>query len=474
MVSVGDCANALALARALHDEVRSPGVAFNCAAIMVDAAERLDDEPAVRKARDIFETLHADPGARQQLGDDLLYNLANAKSSLIHMKSRRSAAPDYRMRAWGDEEEVVRLYYEGSDRLRAGTPEFTINCASTLRVQGRLYEAIDLLDFVLSQHPDHPNAHLKLGEMLWAVGMVCRARDGAPKSLFVAALWHLREANRLFVARDEPVFAESTASSAEHLADVIGIVLGLDAEDALSEMGTSRLGVGARLGVPLGLTLLARSPYRDEDDPMLLDHLPGTVHEFFVDAVGTYALGRALLKGAASLPVSLPRWGARTPSSVDHAIYASVRQFWSVLEKVGWIVNAHFKLDLAEEECSFARAFAPPSKSVRKRLGIKSETEKVDRHPNLEGQNPGLLALSGISTALRTGVYDPVKRLRHGAEHRSPGPVATADDAGVMLGIARAALLHAADAVLCEGFRQVDDASPSDPVQSSANRRQTL
>jgi hypothetical protein len=234
---------------------------------------------------------------------------------------------------------------------------------------------------------------------------------------------------------------------------LIGVVLGVDAEDALGEMGTSRLGVGARLGVPLGLTLLARSPYRGEDDPTLLRRLPETVHDFFVDAVGTYALGRALLEGAKSLPVSLPRWGHRTPSSVDHAIYASVRQFWSVLEKVGWIINAHFKLDLEEDECSFARAFAPPSKSVRKRLGIRSETKRIDRHPNLEGQNPGLLALSGISTALRDGVYDPVKRLRHGAEHRSPGPVATRDDAAVMLGIARAALLHAADAVLCEGFR---------------------
>lgn len=47
-------------------------------------------------------------------------------------------------------------------------------------------------------------------------------------------------------------------------------------------------------------------------------------------------------------------------------VFAAVRQLWSVFEEVTWILNAHFRLELSEDACSFAKLFVPPSKEVRK------------------------------------------------------------------------------------------------------------
>lgn len=454
MVSVGECAEALVVARKLLADHSKGAVRFNCAGILIDAGERLDDEAAVRHGVALLDELYEKAAYREKLGETLLYNRANGRASLIHMANRRLPRPNYRMRTCSEEEEVVRLYFDGSVRLMEGKPEFAINCACMLRVQARLYEAIDVLDFTLASNPEHPNAHLHMGNTLWAAGMACRARDGAPESLFVAALWHLRLAAKLFSDGDEPSFAAASTESAVRLEDVIRTGLGVDPDAAIQEIGSLRLGPGQRLGVPLGMTLLARSPYRDEDDPALLDHLPDAVHEFFSDAAGTFAMGREILGNLELTETAKPRWGARTPDLEKQAIHAAVRQFWSVLEKVGWTINAHFQVGLDDRRCSFANVFGSPDKDALKRLQVVPSATKLERHPNLEGDNPGLLALSTIAASLRGSVYGPLKRLRDGAEHRSPSPTATVNDAAMLLGIARAAVLHAADAVMHDQFQR--------------------
>jgi hypothetical protein len=448
-VSVGESDRALREVRELLDELgnASPVVRFNCAGIMIDAGERLDNEEAVRNGTRLFQELFDDEKARADYGDVLRYNLANGKSSLIHMPRRRTEAPDYRMRDLCAEEEVVRLYYDASERLTSASPEVAINCASMLRVEGRLHEAIDILDSVLAAHGSHPNAHLAMGNILWESGMVCRGRDGRPASLFVAALWHLRRARTLFEAQGESEFAGSTADSAQRLARLIPVAIGVDPQVALAEIGDASLKNGPRAGMALGLTILARSPYRDEDDPWLLEGVPAEERSFLADAVGTFAVARALLTEIPAEMIHMPRWGQDAPTASDHLLYCAVRQLWSVFEKVAWMLNTHLELGLKESECSFARVFAPPPKDARARLGIAKDVE-LTRHPNLEGDSPGLLALSGIAHAFRDGVYEPIKRLRHTVEHRSPAPRIARNDASFMLGIARAAILHAVDTLL--------------------------
>jgi len=88
------------------------------------------------------------------------------------------------------EEGAISLYYAATDRLSNGSLEAAINCASTLRLEGRHYEAIDILDSVLHRDRDHPNANQKMAEILWAAYMACRGSDFMPKALLVAALWH--------------------------------------------------------------------------------------------------------------------------------------------------------------------------------------------------------------------------------------------------------------------------------------------
>jgi hypothetical protein len=250
-------------------------------------------------------------------------------------------------------------------------------------------------------------------------------------------LWHLREAYVLFEAEGETASAREARSSVQQLTEAIPIAIGIDPYAALDSIGNSRLGSGSRVGRPLGLTLLTRSPYRDEDDPDLLQSLPNEVGPFFSDAVGTYALARATLTQINPASVAVPRWGTHTPQTMDHIHHAAIRQLWSVFEKVGWILNKYLDLGLRDNECSFARVFAKP-------------------HPHLARENPGLLALSGIAYAFRNGVYEPIKRLRHAIEHRSPAPSVSRDDAAFMLGIGRAAILHAIDVVLWEQFQKLD------------------
>lgn len=442
LISEGDAAGALVVAHALLQEPDGsrPVARMSCAGLLIDAGERLDDENAVREGIAILERLRSDTTLPEQYARDLLYNLANGKSSLIHMAHRRRTEPDESVRDFRDEEEVVAIYYDASDALRDAKPEVVINCASMLRVEGRVYEAIDLLDHVPRRHPDHPNAHMKMAEMLWAAFTAVRGHDNMREALLVPALVHYARASAGFDAVEEPMFAASCRDNAARLRQLANKVLAGQADAAVADVGDRVLGSGLRFGAPLGLGMLARSPYRDEDDLWLTEELRADLRDIVVDAAGTLATGRAFLTDLAAPPITMPRWGEHTPNAALHLRHAAVWQLWSVMEKVAWLTNTAFDVQLPERDCSFAKLFEPPPKGGGR------------FRPNLDRQNPGVRALSGLSAAFdaKTGVYAPLKRLRNSVEHRGPEQAATQDDAAFLLGIARAALLHAVDAIVFE------------------------
>jgi len=466
-ISRGDCGEAVSVARELLSEYGSSfAVRYNCAGFMIDAGERLDDEQMVLEGTAILESLYANESIRRKLGERLIYSLANGRSAPAHMRSRRRPSPDFQVRDLSVEERAISLYYAATNRLRNGSLEAAINCASTLRLEGRYYAAIDILDGVLHRDRDHPNANQKMAEILWAAYMACRGRDFMPKALLVAALWHYEKAEPIFSARNEPMQVASNQSASARLRELIGGVLHEDPDELLSEIGRCAvLGTGGRVGSPLGLSLLSRSPYVDGDDPHLIGRLPPEVRELFADVVGTYAAGRYFMS-LDPLTIGMAEWRGSAPLVADHMIYASVRQFWSVLDKLAWILNQHFEIDLEDDQCHFAVVFRPPSKEVRAKRGLSVDKGQVVRHPNLERENPGLLALSGLSFSIgSSGVYAPIKRLRHAVEHRVPDAPATHDDAAFMLAVVRAAILHTVDAIVWDLANR--PGSHCDPTQKT-------
>jgi len=455
LISEGDPAGALEEARNLYFEAsKNPLVWMNCAGIFIDAGERLGELATVEEGVQILDRLHAQellPATHQMR---VRYNLANGKSALIKMRSPSGSPTSDDVRDMRQEEEVVTLYYDSSDSLRSAPPEQVINCAAMLRLESRVHEAIDLLDHVLRCHPEHPNAHMKMAEMLWAAFAQARWRDGMPEALLIPALVHYGRAAAEFDATGEPVFSASTCAEARRLRELAGKVLNVDVDEAVKDVGEATLGESDRLGAPLGLRLLARSPYRDEDDLWLAEDVEAALQDIFTDAAGTFAVGRSLLRQSNSLEVAMPRWGAQTPSAEQHLRHASVRQFWSVLEKVAWLLNEAFGVGLTESQCTFASLFRPPSKEVKKEFGLPTVPGSARFHPKLQRENPGLRALAGLSCAFDTeadgAVYVPLKRLRHAVVHRVPDQLASQDDAAFLMGIARAALLHAVDALIAE------------------------
>lgn len=454
LISQGKPARALEEARALQAEApQNPLVGMNCAGLFIDAGERLGEVATVREGVEILERALTDDRLPSDFQMVARYNLANGKSSLIKMRSPDAPISD-EVRDMREEEAVVSLYYDSSDSLRSAPPEQVINCAAMLRIESRVHEAIDLLDHVLRGHPEHPNAHMKMAEMLWAAFTQVRGRDAMPEALLVPALVHYDRAAAGFDKRGEPVFAESTRRGAKRLREMTAQVLSVDVDEAVAKVGDSTLGAGDRLGAPLGLRLLARSPYRDEDDLWLAEDLAAGLQDIVADAAGTFAVGRTLLRDASSIDVKMPRWGERTPEPERHLLHGAVRQFWSVLEKVAWLVNEAFGVGFTERECTFASLFRPPSKQVRKQFGLPTASGSVRFHPKLQRANPGLRALGGLSCAFDTeadgAVYVPIKRLRHAVVHRVPDQPASRNDAAFLMGIARAALLHGVDALIAE------------------------
>jgi hypothetical protein len=293
-----------------------------------------------------------------------------------------------------------------------------------------------------------------MAEMLWAAFTQVRWRDEVPEALLVPALVHYDRAAAGFDDRGEPVFAESTRAGAKKLRELAERVLSIDVDGAVADVGDASLGSGDRLGTPLGLRLLARSPYRDEDDLWLAEDLDAGLQDIVADAAGTFAVGRTLLRDASSIEVKMPRWGEHTPEADQHLLHAAVRQFWSVLEKVAWLVNEAFDVGLTERQCTFASLFRPPSRNVKKQFELPTAAGAVRFHPKLQRENPGLRALGGLSCAFDAeadgAVYVPIKRLRHAVVHRVPAQPASQDDAAFLMGIARAALLHGVDALIAE------------------------
>lgn len=454
LISEGNADGALAEARAILAAAVGANqlVRMNCAGLLIDAGERVDDEVAVREAVAILGELMADATFPAEHHQVLRYNFANGRAAILQLAERRRDSPDEHVRELSAQEEVVALYYDSSDSLRSATPETVINCATTLRMEGRVHEAIDLLDHVLRHHPDHPNAHMHMAGMLWSAFFAVRGRDDRPAALLVPALVHYERAALAFDAAREPAFAASSREGARRLRAIAGEATGEDVERAVADVGDQVLGPVSRAGAPLGLSLLSRSPYLDVDDPWLAEDLAPKLRDVVVDAAGTFAVGRDLLRRSFGPDVTMPPWRAYTPDAALHLRNAAVRQFWSVLEKVAWLMNEAFAVGIHERQCHFATLFRPPSEDVRKAYGLPTGKGTVRFHPNLDRRNPGLRALAGLSCAFDAdaGVYAPLKRLRHGIEHRVVEQLAAQDDAAFLMGIARAALLHGVDAIVFE------------------------
>lgn len=452
LVSQGKSPQAVVEARTIRGLApENPIIASNCAGIFIDAGERLRDLAMVQEGVQILDQVLSDDRLLPEERTPVRYNLANGKAVLLKLRSAETGLAD-EVRDMREEEEVVALYYDSSDSLRSATPEQVINCAGMLRIESRVHEAIDLLDYVLCSHPDHPNAHASMGQMLWAALAQVGWRDDMPQALLIPALVHFERAAAGFDDRGEPVFAERVRTEAKRLRELADRLLLFDVDAAVADIGEGRLGAGDRLGAPLGLRLLARSPYRDEDDLWLAEDLDSGLQHIVADAAGTFAVGRTLLRDAASIDVRMPRWGQHTPDAGQHLLHGAVRQFWSVLEKVAWLVNEAFELGLSDNGCGFAAVFRPPSKAVKEEFGLPTKSGSVRFHPNLQRANPGLRALAGLSCAFdartNTAVYVPLKRLRHSVVHRVPDQPTSVDDAAFLMGIARGALLHGVDALI--------------------------
>jgi hypothetical protein len=251
----------------------------------------------------------------------------------------------------------------------------------------------------------------------------------------VASIHHSERAAICF-GTAEPELAGRALENSHRVRGVAEQVIADRLEVMLAHVAGKELRSEHRFGAPLGLGVLARSPYRDEDDLWLVEDFALPLQNIASDAAGTLALGRHLLRDSQSIAVRMPRWGASTPDAAVQLRHAAVRQFWSTIEKVAWLVNKAFDVQIADRDCSFANLFRDKKKALRTKL--------VRR-------NPGLRALAAMSTSFDVempGVYAPLKRLRNTVEHRGPDQTATPDDAAFLLGIARAALLHAIDAVV--------------------------
>ncbi len=440
LVTEGEFTNAVAAASQLVDEHGAhDSVLFNCAGIFTDAGDRTRTRAWMERGHDLFVALYE---REAPFGEQLLYNLGNSKSTLL--KGARSPG-DRTMRDLSAEEEALSLYFEAGQRFREATPEVVINCASLMRVSGRVYEAIDFLDGVLRTHPDHSYAHHAMGNALWEAWVACLGRDGCAESLVVPAVWHFARAE---ACSSEPLLRKAAEGDSQRLQRLIAERTTIDLEQCLEDIDLKVPASRRRTGPPFGLSTLTRSPYRDEDEPWLVEDIEPDLRSAFEDAAGTYAVGRHLL--LTDIDVVMPRWGASTPDQRAHQLSASLRQSWSVLEKVGAIINRKLEIGLGERTTTFRNVFLPPPR-VRKALKLE---DGVIRPPALEGDNPGLLALNGIATALQPpskgepgNTYHPLKSLRNVTEHRIPTHPVEEYNAFFTLGIARAALLHAVDAV---------------------------
>jgi hypothetical protein len=454
LISIGDPESALIATREIlaNKHGSHPLVQNNCAGFLIDAGERLDREDVVLEGLEMLAKLRTAGTFAEGSSDcdNLRYNLANGRSAPLHMASRRRGRPDIHVVDLTEHEAVVALYYESTELLRRAKPETVINCAAMLRLECRVYEAIDLLDGVAQRNPEHPNAHMKLAEVLWLAASLLRGRDSKLESLLVAACVHYSRAIDGFVALGELEFAEGCRQGLRSLRELATNVLDCDLDAAIADVGNKRFGT-VRFGEPVGLPFLARSPYRDEDDMWLAEDIAPEFQDIVSDAAGTFCVGRALLAQSDEPAVRLPRWGSHSPDASAHLRNAAVRQFWSVMEKVAWLVNKAFKVGLRDSECSFATLFRAPSDKARKALSLAVGTRF---YPALDIENAGLRALSGLSCAFdtqNTSAYVPLKRLRHTVEHRVPDSPATRDDAAFLQGIARAAILHGLDAILMHG-----------------------
>jgi hypothetical protein len=431
---------AIAEARALllgvvgHDAVHD----MNCAGILVDAGGRLGDAIVIQEGTGIFEAI--DPTTLSpDLRDEWKYGLANGKGYLL--RGNAPEPPDWQVRDMGPEEEVVALYYESTDNLRTAKSEVIINCATLLISEGSFYEAADLLGHAVAMYPPHPNAHLHSGSALFRTFMSIRGQDSMVHSLVAPAVAHYDRAVLGFEAHAMEDFAANARSGLAQVTAAVRHVCGPGIDHEIAKVINQRLDT-PRCGAPLGLDFLARSPYRAEDDPLLLDPVPDALRHIVADAAATFVVGRTLMQQSARARTKMPKWGAHSPKGSEHLRYAAVRQLSSVLDKVAWLINEAFAVGLSEDGCSFAALFAPPDKS--------KPTPRF--RPQLLVSNPGLMALAGMSCAFGSRksktVYAPLKVLRNVIEHRVPTRPITKDDVAFLQGIARAAILHAVDAVV--------------------------
>jgi hypothetical protein len=453
LVSLGESEAALRVARRLlaSEGAKRPDTIMSCAGVLIDAGERVLRPEVVREGVSMLQALLSSGLLPDMMREGVLYNLGNGKLSLVSLAHAAIDGATEWVSDTRQEEEVVALYYDASDILRGGAPEITINCASALRMQARCYEAMDVLDGVLRRHPEHPNAHLKMAEMLQVAERSGRRAEGDREGLLVRALAHYTLASSGFATVGDEEFVAQAASGADDVRRAFPPNSRTALEGAIRDAASTLSSGANRVGSPLGLVALARCPAADIDDACLLDAVTPRARVLFDDALGTFDAGRSFMRQALTSQSSPP--GPRRPDAASHLLWAAVRQAWSVIDKVGWVLNQEFSVGLADKYCSFWGVFGRPPKAVRAAAGSPIGPGPARFHPNLERRNPGLRALAGLAFALNAdehGVYAPLRSLRNEVEHRVPTRPATPDDAAFALGIARAAILHAVDALTFE------------------------
>jgi len=79
----------------------------------------------------------------------------------------------------------------------------------------------------------------------------------------------------------------------------------------------------------------------------------------------------------------MPEWQGHKPDVRARLYEAAVKQFWSVLEKVAWLINKAFKVGLKPSECHYLRSY----NSERMRVHVRPQRAVEALH---QGDRPGV------------------------------------------------------------------------------------
>ena len=142
----------------------------NVAALLVNVATRSGDQDAAEKACMIFESIG--PRILKFLpAHEYYYNLGNAKSCLVKDRS----VFDLSFKSIEVLVEVKNCYWRSVKEARNKMhvfPELYVNLANSLKRQFRFSEALRYYQFILSDHPDLPEAYVNLSTTLLMLNTV--------------------------------------------------------------------------------------------------------------------------------------------------------------------------------------------------------------------------------------------------------------------------------------------------------------